>query len=47
MDHTSSEAMWQKPREPKRTRGKENKSAKGSLGTNVKSKILDHNLQFV
>ena len=46
-DHISSEAMWHKPREPERRRGEETTSVRSSQGANVKSKILEHNLQFV
>ena len=44
---TLSQKIWQKPREPKRRRGKETTSVRSSQGANIKSKILDHNLQFV
>ena len=42
MDHISSEVMRQEPREPK-----EHLVKKPRQPNNVKSKILDQNLQFV
>ena len=39
--------MWQKPREPKRRRGKKTALVRSLQGADVKSKILDHNLHLV